>query len=108
MTQIQQVAHGFLEEYELIFNKGAEPFFTQPSDFIEKIKTSIEKVTRITPQMSTSGGTSDARFINSYCPVVELGLLNKTAHKIDECVSRPELTLLKQIYSTILEDFFAD
>ena len=66
----------------------------------------ITKVTKITPVFSTTGGTSDARFIKKISPCLEFGLVNKTMHKIDECVSLRDLKNLTKIYQNILEDYF--
>ena len=72
------------------------------------MSAAIEAVTGRTPELSTSGGTSDARFIKDYCPVVEFGLVGQTMHMIDECVSINDLEQLTQIYEKFLELFFAD
>jgi succinyl-diaminopimelate desuccinylase len=63
-------------------------------------------VTGQAPQLSTSGGTSDARFIKDYCPVVEFGLVNETMHKIDERVATADLAMLTAIYRRILDRYF--
>jgi succinyl-diaminopimelate desuccinylase len=64
-------------------------------------------VTGRTPALSTSGGTSDARFIKDYCEVIEFGLANSTMHKIDECVAAADLVALTAIYRRVLERYFA-
>ena len=66
----------------------------------------IKKVTKVSPKFSTTGGTSDARFIKKIAPCLEFGLVNKTMHKIDECVSLKDLKNLTKIYQNILEDYF--
>ena len=66
----------------------------------------IKKITKINPKFSTTGGTSDARFIKKISPCLEFGLVNKTMHKIDECVSIKDLKKLKMIYHDILEEYF--
>jgi succinyl-diaminopimelate desuccinylase len=70
------------------------------------VSDAIAKVTGRHPQLSTSGGTSDARFIKDYCPVVEFGLVNATMHKIDECVATADLVALTAIYRRILDRYF--
>ena len=70
------------------------------------IQAIIKKITKIKPQLSTTGGTSDARFIKKISPCLEFGLVNKTMHKIDECVSLKDLKNLTKIYQNILEDYF--
>ena len=69
-------------------------------------KKIIQKVTKITPKFSTTGGTSDARFIRKIAPCLEFGLVNKTMHKVDECVSLSDLKNLTKIYHDILEEYF--
>ena len=66
----------------------------------------ITEVTGRAPQLSTSGGTSDARFIKDYCPVVEFGLVNETMHKIDERVATADLAKLTAIYRRMLDRYF--
>jgi succinyl-diaminopimelate desuccinylase len=69
-------------------------------------KNIIKKVTKVSPKFSTTGGTSDARFIRKISPCLEFGLVNKTMHKVDECVSLKDLKNLTRIYQNILEDYF--
>ena len=66
----------------------------------------IKKITKISPKFSTTGGTSDARFIKSISPCLEFGLVNKTMHKVDECVSISDLKKLTNIYQNILIEYF--
>ena len=66
----------------------------------------IKKVTKIKPKFSTTGGTSDARFIKKIAPCLEFGLVNKTMHKVDECVSLKDLKKLTNIYKNILIEYF--
>jgi succinyl-diaminopimelate desuccinylase len=65
-------------------------------------------VTGRTPKLSTSGGTSDARYIKDYCPVVEFGLVGQTMHMVDECVPVADLEALTQIYETFIKCWFDD
>ena len=81
---------------------SGEPFLTPPGDFSTMISGAIAQVTGITPELSTSGGTSDARFLAKLCPVVEFGLCNATMHKLDEAVAIPDLHALKAIYGLIV------
>jgi succinyl-diaminopimelate desuccinylase len=82
---------------------NADAFLTSPGPFVALVSDAIADVTGRTPALSTSGGTSDARFIKNYCPVVEFGLVNATMHRIDECVSVADLVTLTAIYRRILE-----
>ena len=66
----------------------------------------IKKITKINPKFSTTGGTSDARFIKKIAPCLEFGLVNKTMHRVDECVSISDLRKLTDIYKNILVEYF--
>jgi succinyl-diaminopimelate desuccinylase len=94
--------------YELIWrDRPSHVFLTHDKKLIETLTSSVESVTGERPQLSTSGGTSDARFIKDYCPVVEFGLVGKTMHMVDERVAIADLETLTQIYERFIADFFA-
>lgn len=80
---------------------SGEPFLTQPGAFSKVIARAVEAETGIAPEASTSGGTSDARFLKDFCPVIEFGLCNATMHKRDEAVALPDLEALSRIYRRI-------
>jgi succinyl-diaminopimelate desuccinylase len=82
-------------------------FVTKPGTFTDLAVVAIEEVTGRKPELSTSGGTSDARFISSYCPVIEFGLVGQTMHQIDERTPVADLEKLTKIYRGILERYFA-
>ena len=86
---------------------NADVFVTKPGSFVDLVRAAVAEVTGKSPALSTSGGTSDARFIKDYCPVVELGLVNTTMHKVDERVPTADLVVLTAIYRNILERYFA-
>ncbi|HWL03356.1 MAG TPA: succinyl-diaminopimelate desuccinylase [Xanthobacteraceae bacterium] len=86
---------------------NADSFITRPGPFVQTVVNAIETVTGITPDLSTTGGTSDARFIKNYCPVLEFGLVGQTMHQIDECVSLKDLEKLTEIYRHVLQRYFA-
>ena len=86
---------------------NADVFVTKPGAFVDLVRAAVAEVTGKTPALSTSGGTSDARFIKDYCPVVEFGLVNTTMHKIDERVPTADLVALTAIYRKVLERYFA-
>ncbi len=69
-------------------------------------KKIIQKITKVNPKFSTTGGTSDARFIRKISPCLEFGLVNKTMHKVDECVAVSDLRKLTDIYKNILIEYF--
>jgi succinyl-diaminopimelate desuccinylase len=85
---------------------NADVFLTAPGAFVEMIGKAIKDVTGLTPKLSTTGGTSDARFIKDYCPVIEFGLLSQQMHKTDEHVATADLVALTAIYRHILERYF--
>ncbi|MBZ6377661.1 succinyl-diaminopimelate desuccinylase [Pacificimonas flava] len=86
---------------------SGEAFFTGPGAFADLIAASIEAETGRAPELSTSGGTSDARFIRSYCPVIEFGLVGKTMHKFDELTTVADIEALARVYRRIIEGYFA-
>ena len=92
--------------YEIEYKVSGEAFLCEPSSFVYKIQNIIKKNTKIKPKLSTSGGTSDARFIRKISPCLEFGLVGKTMHKIDEAVSLKDLKNLTKIYAEILEEYF--
>jgi succinyl-diaminopimelate desuccinylase len=92
--------------FEVEYIANGDSFLTKPEKTIYMAKKIIKKVTKINPKFSTTGGTSDARFIRKISPCLEFGLVNKTMHKIDECVSISDLKKLKSIYYNILEEYF--
>ena len=93
-------------KYKIEFIANGDSFITRPEKTIYMAKKIIKKITKITPKFSTTGGTSDARFIRKIAPCLEFGLVNKTMHKVDECVSLTDLKKLTKIYQNILEEYF--
>ena len=92
--------------YKINYLESGESFLTKPGRDIYLAKKIIKKVTKLTPVFSTTGGTSDARFIKKIAPCLEFGLVNKTMHKVDECVSLKDLKNLKKIYLNFLQEYF--
>ena len=86
---------------------SGESFVTEPGSLSALVAGAVEEETGLKPDLSTSGGTSDARFIQAHCPVVEFGLVGKSMHKVDEHVSVDDVTKLTRIYRRILEGYFA-
>ncbi|HEY2445861.1 MAG TPA: succinyl-diaminopimelate desuccinylase [Rhizomicrobium sp.] len=86
---------------------GALPFITDPGAFTDLLARAIRAASGREPELSTSGGTSDARFIKNYCPVAEVGLAGTTMHRTDEGVPIAEIENLVQIYASILDAYFA-
>ncbi len=89
-----------------VSNSG-ESFITPPGAFSDMVVRAVEAETGCTPVLSTSGGTSDARFVKDHCPVVECGLVGRTMHQVDERVSVEQIHQLKAIYARILRDYFS-
>jgi len=94
-------------KYKIDFLVTGDSFLTQPGATIQMAKKVIKKITRINTVFSTTGGTSDARFIKKIAPCLEFGLVNKTMHRVDECVSLKDLKDLKKIYHQILIEYFS-
>lgn len=86
---------------------SGESFLTPPGDFVRLVAAAVEAETGLAPVLSTSGGTSDARFVKDHCPVLEFGLVGKTMHQVDERVEIVQIAQLKSIYARILRDYFA-
>jgi len=86
---------------------SGESFITPPGPLSDLVTAAVQAETGVIPVMSTSGGTSDARFVKDHCPVVEFGLVGKTMHQVDERVEVAQITQLKDIYTRIISDYFA-
>ena len=86
---------------------AAHGVVTPPGKVTELLASAIEKVCKRTPEFSTTGGTSDARFIRALCPVAEFGLISQTMHKTDECCALGDLDGLTSVYEAVLDGFFA-
>ena len=93
-------------KYKINYIANGDACLTKPNKTIFMAKKIIRKITRINPKFSTTGGTSDARFIKKISPCLEFGLVNKTMHRVDECVSLTDLKKLTKIYNNILVEYF--
>ncbi len=103
-----EAAAGNAIRWEASFDPtNAVAFLTAPGPFVESVAEAIEAATGRKPQLSTTGGTSDARFIKNYCPVIEFGLVGKTMHQIDENASTAEIEALTTVFERVLERYFA-
>jgi succinyl-diaminopimelate desuccinylase len=94
-------------DFTLSVSISGESFFTPPGAFVELVAGSVAAEVGKRPVFSTSGGTSDARFVKDHCPVVEFGLVGKTMHEVDERVEVAQINQLKAIYARVLKDYFA-
>ena len=93
--------------FKISYMISGEAFLTTPNKTTYMIQKIIKKITKVKPKLSTTGGTSDARFIRKISPCVEFGLVGKTAHKVDEMVSVSDMKKLKKIYLNILQNYFS-
>ncbi len=93
--------------YDLDLHVTGEAFLTPPGAFSDLLSNVIERVTGVRPELSTTGGTSDARFIKDFCPVAEFGLISQTMHKTDERVALVDLAALTEIYEAVLDGYFS-
>ena len=93
-------------DYDLEIKVSGESFLTPPGPLSDALRDAAERVTGRKPELSTSGGTSDARFIKDFCPVAEFGLMNETAHKVDERVAITDINALTEIYRQTLKTLF--
>ncbi len=107
-SQVSAALSGTGIEPALEYGPVADSFVTEPGGFVQKLSAAVKDETGREPGLSTAGGTSDARFIKDLCPVAELGLLNETAHKIDECVALADLEMLTRVYRRFLELVFVE
>lgn len=94
-------------KFEMTVKVSGESFITPPGELSALVAKSVEAETGVSPELSTTGGTSDARFVKHHCPVVEFGLVGKTMHSVDERVEVAQIPQLKAIYTRIMRDFFA-
>jgi len=103
---IKRICNKNKSKYKIDYSVSGEAFLTKPNNTTFMIRDIIKKITKIKPQLSTTGGTSDARFIRKIAPCLEFGLVGKTMHKVDEAVSLSDLKKLTLIYLNILQNYF--
>jgi succinyl-diaminopimelate desuccinylase len=101
------VAEATGTEIALKIHVSGESFLTPPGELSAMVARAVQAETGRKPVASTSGGTSDARFIKDHCPVIEFGLVGKTMHQVNERVAIEQIDQLKAIYGRILRDYFA-
>ena len=105
--EANEVAADFGVTIDVKIKVSGESFLTPPGPLSDLVAAAVRAETGIAPELSTTGGTSDARFVKDHCPVVEFGLVGKTMHQVDERVSIEDIGRLKGVYSRILADYFA-
>ncbi len=106
-AEADNVAEEFGVKVDVRIKISGECFLTPPGPLSDLVARAVAEETGVTPELSTTGGTSDARFVKDHCPVVEFGLVGRTMHQVDECVEVAQIHQLKAIYSRILTDYFA-
>ena len=94
-------------DYDLEVRVTGESFLTPPGPLSEVLSAAVQEVTGKVPELSTSGGTSDARFIKDYCPVAEFGMVGRTMHQTNECIEVADIDALSKIYLKTMDNFFA-
>jgi succinyl-diaminopimelate desuccinylase len=106
-AQIDAVKAELGGTWAVITNEGAEAFITEPGSFVGLVQDAVQEETGLLPKLSTTGGTSDARFVKDYCPVLEFGPTNATIHQVNERIGIEELRATTRIYRRIIELYFA-
>jgi succinyl-diaminopimelate desuccinylase len=106
-AEAAQVTQSSGVTFEMISKVSGESFLTPPGPLSDLVTNAVTAETGVVPVLSTSGGTSDARFVKDHCPVVEFGLVGRTMHQVDERVEVAQIQQLKRIYGRILRDYFA-
>ncbi|MEG3617146.1 succinyl-diaminopimelate desuccinylase [Magnetovibrio sp. PR-2] len=106
-AEIQRRLDGAGDNFDIEMRASGESFLTPPGKLSDVMSAAATKITGLTPELSTSGGTSDARFIKDHCAVAEFGLLNQTAHKVDEHIATADILKLTDIYYEMIKGFFA-
>ena len=103
---IKKISKKNKSKFKIDYSVSGEAFLTKPNNTTYMIQDIIKKITKIKPKLSTTGGTSDARFIRKIAPCLEFGLVGKTMHKVDEAVSLSDLKKLTKIYTEVLKNYF--
>ncbi len=105
-TEAGIAAHELNARYDIVFSGTGDVFLTRPGPLVDTMRGAVETVTGRTPALTTNGGTSDARFIQAHCPVIEFGLTNALAHHVDERVPVADLEQLTRVYETFIAGYF--
>ena len=103
---LKRISKKHKSKFKIEYRVSGEAFLTKPNKTTFMIQKIIKKITKLKPKLSTTGGTSDLRFIRTICPGLEFGLVGKTMHKVDEAVSLKDLKNLTRIYESILQNYF--
>ncbi|MGR3617511.1 MAG: succinyl-diaminopimelate desuccinylase [Paracoccaceae bacterium] len=106
LGEASQIADAFDVKIDTRISISGESFITPPGQLSALVSEAVEAETGLKPELSTTGGTSDARFVKNHCPVVEFGLVGKSMHQVDEHVEIEQIHQLKRVYSRILRSYF--
>jgi succinyl-diaminopimelate desuccinylase len=106
-SHIDEITKELGGRWHVVHQEGAEAFITEPGPFVGIVEEAVTEETGLVPRLNTAGGTSDARFIKDYCPVLEFGPLNTTIHQTDERIGIEELKATTRIYRRILDSYFS-
>lgn len=106
--QCEAALSGVSASYDLTFAGTGDVFLTKPGPLVDTMIAAVKSVTGRAPELTTGGGTSDARFIKDHCPVIEFGLVNKTIHQVDEHVPLSDLEQLTEIYQRFIAAYFKE
>jgi succinyl-diaminopimelate desuccinylase len=107
-TWVKEALDQVDKAYKLAWEVSGESFLVPPGRISDCLSGAIGEVTGLVPELSTTGGTSDARFIHAHCPVAEFGLVGQTMHKVDERVELADIVRLSEIYGRFLDRFFGN
>jgi succinyl-diaminopimelate desuccinylase len=105
--EARKAGDGFAGKVSVVPQISGEAFLTEPGPFTDVVADAVKAVTGRAPELSTTGGTSDARFIRALCPVVEVGLVGKTMHAVNEAAPVAEIAQLQAVYAKLIEGYFA-
>ncbi len=106
VQKLEEIAARYPLKIDILKCPSSEAFISKNPELIHVVNSAVKDVCGVEPLLSTTGGTSDARFIKDFCPVIEFGLVNATAHHIDEHIAVSELETLVAVYQKILENYF--
>jgi succinyl-diaminopimelate desuccinylase len=106
--QLDAGAERIAARYDVSFSGTGDVFLTKPGPLVQTMRDAVHAVTGRTPALTTGGGTSDARFIQAFCPVIEFGLVNQTIHQVDEHVAVADLEQLTQVYQHFIAGYFSE
>lgn len=106
-SEVDKIAEETGISFDLQIKISGESFITPPGELSDLIAIAVQDELGVIPELSTTGGTSDARFVKNHCPVTEFGLVGKTMHSVDERVEVAQITQLKSIYTRILSGYFS-